>query len=566
MNRTSRRVATAVVFFTALGLLGYLWTNHLRLQVPGYGFMRVQGELLSIRFGSHLVWMDSAGREQQHLDLASVGIAPAGDHGFFDNGDLLVYNRPEPAGVAYWISRYLRLQKTSARPPEEVEGFYRCSLPPLNCEPFGRTLPAMDSAFRLAVAADDTLYLADTPGFHIYRLSGDHGAPARTPDGLLRFPNQMRLTGDGLWVADTNNRRLVLLDTTPATFGVLLQDVELAPQGDLRWPHQFAAEGDGWLVNMADDRMRNGSLVRFSPDPSADRIIAAEQLTDPLAFELWRDQLWVVDAGSERLYRMDRLGAQEAEIRSATLTALEQGAAQARDRYRWLGRLGLLIMGLSLIAGFAAAWLLERKETLAQFRGWAGRDLPALVAAPASPIPPGAVYWLPNRLQRRLRWLKPMLLLVMAALGYVLLQILLLGGTLWSLLQMAGLALYAVLFVCMVLWDLQAAAGQRLGLTGERLLLVGQGRQCELRFEDVRYTRTHLVGDDLVVFLGNPGQSVFDRGDLERLVFPRLKSASPCPPWVVWKMLWRTRHSQAVMAAILIPVTVALMLSLRLFS
>lgn len=566
MNRTSRRVAITVVLFTALGLLVYLWANHQRLQVPGYGFIRVQGELLSVRFGSHLVWLDGAGRERQQLDLASAGLAPAGDHAFFSNGDLLVYNRPEPAGLAYWITRYLRLQKPSPRAPEAFEGFNRCRLPQLICDPFGRALPAMGSAFRLAVAADDTLYLADTPGFHVYRLSDEAVAPARTPEGLLRFPNQVRLTPDGLWVADTNNRRLALLDTTPAAFGVLREEVVLAPQDGRRWPHQFAADGGGWLVNMADDRMRDGSLVHFSTGRGADATVAAALLQDPLAFELWREHLWVVDASSEQLLRLDRQGEQQAIIQSKTLSALELGAAQARESYLWVGRFGLLVMGLSLVAGFAAAWLLERKETVAQFRGWAGRELPALVAAEAAPLPGDAVYWLPNRLQGRLRWIKPLLLLVVAALGYVLLQVALLGGTLWSQLQMAGLTVYAGLFVWMTLWDLQATARQRLGLTDECLVLVGQGRQCEVRFADVRYTRTHLVGENLVVFLGNPRHSVFDRKQLEQLVFPRLKEATSCPPWFVWKMLWHTRHSQALMAAVLIPVTVVLMLSLRLLS
>ena len=69
MKGTSRLAAAGVVLFTTLGLLGYLWANQLRLDVPGYGFIRPQAAELSVRLGSHLVWLDHEGREQQHLDL-----------------------------------------------------------------------------------------------------------------------------------------------------------------------------------------------------------------------------------------------------------------------------------------------------------------------------------------------------------------------------------------------------------------------------------------------------------------------------------------------------------------
>jgi GTP-binding protein EngB required for normal cell division len=55
MKGTSRLAAAGVVLFTTLGLLGYLWANQLRLDVPGYGFIRPQAAGLSVRLGSHLV-------------------------------------------------------------------------------------------------------------------------------------------------------------------------------------------------------------------------------------------------------------------------------------------------------------------------------------------------------------------------------------------------------------------------------------------------------------------------------------------------------------------------------
>lgn len=559
MKGTSRLAAAGVVLFTTLGLLGYLWANQLRLDVPGYGFIRPQAAELSVRLGSHLVWLDHEGREQQHLDIGQAGIAPVGDHAFFSNGDLLVYHRPEEAGFGYWLARYLRLQKTAGRAPVGPEGFYRCALPQLACEPYGRLLPAMDSAFRLALAADDVLFVADTPGFHVYRLSADQLELKRTPEGLLRFPNQLRLTADGLWVADTNNHRLVMLDDGVDDFGSRRRDVELPAQGALRWPHQFAERADGWLVNLANNAMRDGRLVQFDGDLKVIATPAAELIGDPLAFEFWRERLWVVDGAAQRLFLLDSRGEHPTAIASPTLTSLEQQATQQREHYRWLGWLGLGVMGLSLVAGFAAAWLLERKETLAQFRGLAGRGFIAAVAAEPAPIPGGDVYWLPNRLQRRLRWIMPMLVLVVAALGYVLFQIVMLGSSAWPLVL---LACYGALCLGLMIHDLRASAQQRLGVSDRALILEGQGRQRTVPLAEVRYSATHLMADDLVLFLGNPMQPVFDRQALETLVFPRLKASRLSPPWAVWMALWRSRHPQAVMGAILIPVTLALLLFL----
>lgn len=563
MDRKSRIAALVVVLCTAFFLWGYLWANQQRLQVPGYGFLRSQGGLLTVRFDRQLLWLDAAGDVRQQLDLREAGLVPAGDHAFFANGDLLVYHRPNEAGVGYWLARYLRLHKQVTRPQQEQEGFYRCALPQLACAPFGRVLPALDSAFRLAIAADDTLFVADTPGFVIYRLAPGADAPERTADGLLRFPNQLRLSDEGLWVADTNNRRLLLLDVD-ASFGTVLREVVLSPQQGRSWPHQFAASGSEWLVNLADDRMRDGRLVRFSATGAPLGMLAADVLVDPLAFEPLGDRLWVVDADAGRLLRLDQGGALIPGPVSAVLAELEQQAERAREGYLWAGRLSLAGMVLSLLGGFLAAWLLEREQTRAQFAGWSGRGLAALVAAEPAPIPGGGVYWLTNRLQRRVRWLVLVMVLVATALVYVLIQILLLGGAWQAQLQMLALALYAMLALGLVSRDFLAAARQRLGVSDEVLLLEAQGRFSQVPLSQIRYTRSHLLGPDQVLFIGQQGHAVFDRKELEQLLFPRLRVASPCAPWVVWKAIWHTRHSQAVVLAVLLPVTVVLMLSLRL--
>ncbi|MEL0168707.1 MAG: hypothetical protein VW877_11340 [Pseudomonadaceae bacterium] len=563
MDRKSRIAALVVVLCTAFFLWGYLWANQQRLEVPGYGFLRSQDGLLTVRFDRQLLWLDAAGDVRQQLDLREVGLVPVGDHAFFANGDVLVYHRPDEAGIGYWLARYLRLQKQESRPQREQEGFYRCVLPQLACAPFGRVLPALDSAFRLAIAADDTLFVADTPGFVIYRLAPGAAAPERTNDGLLRFPNQLRLSDEGLWVADTNNRRLLLLDAD-ASFGAVLREVVLSPQQGRNWPHQFAASGSEWLVNMADDRMRDGRLVRFSATGAPLGVLAAEALADPLAFEPLGDQLWVVDAEMGRLLRLNKSGARVPDPVSGVLAELEQQAERAREGYLWVGRLSLAGMVLSLLAGFLAAWLLEREQTRAQFAGWSGRGLAARVEAEPAPVPGGGVYWLTNRLQQRLRWLVPAMALVAIALVYVLIQVLLLGGAWRAQLQMLALTLYAMLALGLVTRDLLAAARQRLGVSDEALLLEVQGRISRVPLSQIRYTRSHLVAPDQVLFVGQQRHTVFDRKELELLLFPRLRVASPCAPWVVWKALWHTRHSQAVVLAVLLPVTVMLMLSLRL--
>ncbi|UJJ30436.1 hypothetical protein [Halopseudomonas maritima] len=563
MDRKSRFAALLVVLCTALFLLGYLWANQQRLQVPGYGFLRSHDGLLSVRFDRQLLWLDAAGSVQQQLDLSRAGLVPTGDHAFFANGDLLVYHRPKEAGVGYWLARYLRLQKQQPRPQREQEGFYRCELAQLACAPYGRALPALDSAFRLAVAADDTVFVADTPGFVIYRLAAGAATPERTADGLLRFPNQLRLSDEGLWVADTNNQRLLLLGVE-APFGAVLREVVLSPQQGRSWPHQFAVRGSEWLVNMADDSMRDGLLVRFSTTGAAIGVLAADALVDPLAIEPLADQLWVVDAEAGRLLRLDQEGALMPQPVSGVLAELEQQAAYSREGYLWAGRVSLAGMVLSLLAGFLAAWLLEREQTRAQFAGWSGRGLAALVAAEPTPIPGGGVYWLTNRLQRRVRWLMPAMALVAIALVYVLIQVLLLGGAWQVQLQMLALTLYAMLALGLVTRDFLAAARQRLGVSDEALLLEVQGRLSRVPLSQIRYSRSHLLAPDQVLFVGQQGHTVFDRKELEQLLFPRLRLASPCAPWVVWKALWHTRHSQAVVLAVLLPVTVGLMLSLRL--
>ncbi|TXH95277.1 MAG: hypothetical protein E6Q72_05175 [Pseudomonas sp.] len=541
-------LAACVIVLLAVASIGlHLLANNARLQADRYGFMYVHDGQLVVQFGQRLVWLDAHGEEVHQFDLKPLGIRAVGDFALFDNGDLLLYHRPEEPGLGHDLMSWLRLQERNPPALQGKAGLYRCSA--YGCAPFGRELPAFDGAFRLLIEPDtQRVQVAHTRAFRLYLLDDSGQLLAKSSDSELRFPNQLLLRGDELWLADTNRQRLVRLQHTPEDYGRIIQSLRVMPDKKHRWPHQFAWDGQAWWVNVGDHNLSNGRVLRLDTEGNHLSEIPRAQLQNPLAMAWFADSLWLADDDSPRLLRFDQTAGALPGAQSATLARLEARSHAAIEHWQLLGRLGLGGFVLVLLGGFYAAWRLEREQTREVLQDMNQRRIRVLIEQPAAALAPGQTLWLDNRLLR----LRPWILLLLLALGLwlaVLLGRLLLANDsnatlklFMSLMTFSGLGLLAT-----NAWLVHRLSRQRLGVTEQHFLLEQDlHHSAVVSAGQLSYNASHLATEQACIALGNNLFWFFDRRQLHQHLFPRLKQARAEGAWAMQRALWRSRHPQLV--------------------
>ncbi|HEY7884526.1 MAG TPA: hypothetical protein VIC08_06205 [Cellvibrionaceae bacterium] len=548
MKGKSLVAAVVIVVSVVASLFVYLYGYQQKLAVDQYGFFRQQGEQLVVQFGDQLIWVDATG-ERRTVDLAELGIAVHGDYDFFHNGDLLVYSRKAQPGLIENLARFFRLQKTETQRPRGDDGFYRCALDVGRCERFGPELPSLSGAFRLVIDRPaEIVYLADTRAFKLYRLSASGEVLAESDDKEFAFPNQLVLERGELWVADTNNHRLVQINTDSNQFAQVLEGIPVRLGGEYRWPHQFTPAADGFWVNVGDNGLSNGRLIMINRQGEKLNEISLDTLDDPFALTLWGDQLLVANFSPPQLQSYSTDGRpQSLELNAPSLDRAQRQAQQAHRKYQRLSRLGLAAMVIAVLAGLGAAWWLERRETVEFFQNATFAGMAGAIRRPASEVSDDKILWVENRAHKWLRWLH--LWCALAALTFAVAVGLLfffeegIGPKIWALIALTGFMLAAI--IGGTVWIVRAAAEQRLGLIGQSLVLQqSDNHKTVAPIHQVRYSQAFLEADGILIFIGNPQARMFDGITLKKYVFPRLKNSVKLGALELLKIQWQARHPQ----------------------
>lgn len=519
-----------ILFFGGLIGLNFYFNQHmLEVERPTFITNTPDGHL-AIQFGRQLFLIDGDSGDEVVVDLDGLGFADnIGNFDFFDNGDLLLRLGAAPTSI---VEAWDVVMRSTNHNYEQADGNFiaRCQLGDRKCQEFSTDLPGFDRAFRVFIERDtDTVYLADTSRHRILKLDST-GKLLATAEGF-KFPNQIALVNDKLWIADTNNHRFVAVSPKTESFGKVLSEIAITPDSLHIWPSAFVQVDRDWWVLAMGDNMSYGRVVRYT-----DTGVELDQLdmpsgADPLSLALWGDNILVADYGRLAFYRYDRRGVRQVDFSTPSLAALINEKRAEIERWRYAGYSCWAIFALGLLVGFVVA-IRQQKQTIPEDNESLIESDNGMESVPATGI------WI--EASRAAKWLPYVLILMVVLLPVFALPVVWDEDAISHDVMM--MSIFLALPLLLIARPMLKMTKMRLGIFPSHIELIDfSGQRHRTTFEDVYWNRQGAckVGD-FVLPLGADKHGFFPQNEVQRWFVPRLLSENKVGDWTMMKYQWRS--------------------------
>ena len=409
----------------------------------------------------------------------------------------------------------------------------------------------------------DEVYIADTPRFVLYKLNRNGKLLAENTQ-QLKFPNQVVLKDNHLYVANTNYHQVKIVSANTKTFGEQISSHRTILEGEHRWPAQLVSTGDLWWVVITDNAMSHGRInvydngwqKKFSPE--------LPQNADPMGIVLFNDEVWLADWTKFQIYRFNPDGSPLANFSNLEFDNAFSRWRQDTHYYQSIANYALATFIILLVLGIIAAFRLEKRETLNFLSPSPSIPTPTTEDQEIE-LPPGeGEYWIPNR------FLKYDFLVTKLFSGLILITV----GLIIYILATHPQTSWPILFLlCSVLipyflliWYWKKLTAVKLGVSGNYLLIEdAQGNEYTSMEHPIQYSNQMLVLGDGIALLGNKKFRLFPKEELERWVMPRLHTGQYINDWQATMILIKQRHPAILMSLGMIVYFMILLLLFMLY-
>ncbi len=551
-------VVALVLFLTAVAIGIWMWGSgaaaslggpaELRTGPDGHHYLQIQ---------DYLVEHDENGHYVKTHDLSEIGVELfLGTYAFFSNGDILLRRGPDPRSFGDNLRAFQR--KTNRVPinPETADsGLFRCNLDSRQCERFGS--PGVDFKAAHGIFIDrsaDDVYISDTTR-HLLRKYSHDGEELAATGEAFKFPNQLLLHEGRLYVADTNNHAVQVVESSTNSYGDIIVSLDVVPAegklSDQRWPSHFVRVGRTWWVNNMKTGMNLGGLYVFNNDWHYAKRIALPDDADPISMIAVNEEVWVSDWNNDVVRRFTAGGDPLPDLESGGLEEILARSRAERSQYTLYSYGGVALVVFVLLALLVRAYAVSMNKD---------------ASAPVAPQRDAAtdhsedLYLEPDA--KALRRMRTATLLV----GVLLLPLVALLGYVFAayddprlgipfILPVASLFLaYAAIF-----WIVNANRGTAIRVSGDTLTLrdhTGRESSCPLR--DVRYSASAIATRDTAVFLGREPAPVYARDAIDEQLIPRLAAAQHVNPFTMTRILIEIQHPQGIVTVLAVVVAAIL--------
>ncbi|TNC82710.1 MAG: hypothetical protein C9356_02200 [Oleiphilus sp.] len=563
-------VIILVFFLTLLAAIFALQIK--KSQHTGASFIHYADRHLNILMGNEILRFRDDGRFSQ-INLQELGLSDiTGGFDFFENGDLLVRsNAPDP-GFLDSILVFLRVSgQVTATHPDAI--LLRCSVanPSISsCYSFQKDI-SFERTFRSALVGDHLL-VADTSRHRLLHF-GPQGHLLDMLDEGFRFPNQISVINDTIYVANTNRHGV--------SYRVINGDVSLGQSKDWQhidlqqgtatskehvFPTEFVKLEKGLAVLSQGPglKLKLGNIYYFNQEGQLESAFEAPSGADMISVAPYKNGILASDFSNFRIYRFDQQGRYLGDFNAPEY--LSAAAERQADRQRYEGYLRVVYMlGAAVFVFFLGIgiWLeLARQrhdeKTLikeqAQFKA---------VESEQPDFDDPGVEWLayakiPLRDNKAIVWLlNSVLILAWLMVLYVS----------WSMAPMlkGAMILVMTLVTGILIWSIYREKQRkrpRLGVLDNWVFLEdAKGKRSVCHIDQLQYTKTHLIADKVYIHLRQGHYSVFDNEAYRDIIEPRLGRAKPMTQGELWRFLWQQKDLNFIGMLVGVPLIILFMLA-----
>lgn len=546
-------IAIATKFWADGQALSYSGPSQLLSDPQGRVYIQIQNQLLEHSAEGDFLRRHDLGE----LDVDTV----IGSLAFFSDGDLLLRRGADKRSLGNKIAAYQRRTNTSDLEPEAPgAGLVRCNLETRTCRPFADPPIDIKSTFGADIDwRSDEVYISDTSRHTLRKYSRDGVELADPVDGF-KFPNQLLLHDRHLFVADTNNHQIRIVDPASESFAQTIQSQQVAAQAGHafghRWPSQFARIGDEWWVNNMNNAMRNGGIYAFDEQWEYLRRIPLPEHADPVSILPFAGGALISDWDNDRVYRVSAAGTLLDDFESAGLEAVLAESRERRFFYSALSWMGIVLLAAVMLALIMKAIMSPARKAVAQRSDNARAN---------NQFDDALIWFEPDpkvvrNVRRSLKFGGIALLALVLLTVYVVVRF----GNLQVAAEIGSLIGGIVLVFAVIHWITRGALATAIGFeAGDLILRNHKGRESRCPVSAVMYNEVAIATADMAVLLGNHKSWLYDQTTVREQILPRLEAAQAIPPPQMRRLLMRLQRPQGL-ALMLVIVGLAAVAALHL--
>ncbi|TPH14441.1 hypothetical protein [Litorilituus lipolyticus] len=581
MQGRSLIAAILIVLGALSSVVVWQYGNFKVADVGRLGFIKQDNQYLVIQYEQQLFWLNPQGIVEKQLDFSTHYFSAKGDFDFFNNGDLLFYHQANATSFIDSIKAYFRITH-QAEPAKNIQptensakefnkntiidksvthktGWYRCKMPKFSCQPFAQHLPDFPRAFHLLIKqTDNTVFISSTAEHKLLKLDQHGELQASSSTKSFKFPNQLKLVNNKLWLADTNNHRLVQISQTTNNFAHEEVKFTASVNEKNQFPFLFAVENQSVWVNVANAQMSRGVIQQFDLTGKKLNKLLPKYVQDPMSLVFWQDTIWLADFSALMIEQFDNSGNSLGLFEPKVLQAINTSRNEVIEQGKAIALAGKVAFIVVLLLGIVAAWLLEKRQTIAAFTGGAKGSKQSIeyhieqskmavnaetIERMSQRVKASTPFWLTNRAVKY----KATVYIVLAALALLPCLIILQSNNIdgkdtSQLYWFYGvfLAAWFVFVLCFLnlFLKIQRVA---LGVLGEVIILKNGDQEVSLALKDLRFSNEHLISSTLSIPIGSAKQRYFDQKELNQYVLAQLEESNKLTPMQTFKTLWQQK-------------------------
>ncbi len=588
---TPKQIALILIPFITL-LIGYFWlTSKANEGALPLILKPAANNTVSLPLSTGQIFQfNEHGQLQRQIDTRDLGIKNYhGDLAWINNNEVIVYGGYSGRTLADNLVSFTRT--TPNESPSSQQGLWHCYIEEKQCEPFTHELNTMKHTFHLSYdPAYQHLYLANTNHHIVYRLNLKGELLSKTQDGALKFPNQLRIFANQLWVANTNQHKVSYFalgnDSLEASQGEITID-HLSPCLQRRhpifdvlseephcYPNSLAYVDKRIWLGVAKNNMQEAEIQIFSNTGDFIERLDMSQLKhnlnltyepDPISFVQLNNFVMFSDLNNRTIYRYDLSLKTWSALSIDALSPLLQQSFEHKQTYTYISYAVMAIFVLCILIGLSIGvkqQIAQTKESTAQ----ANKIEPSPETPAALPQPPSNPFWFEKnkKIHHLLLFLGAISVVIIALGAYIVTGLKPTKQVEFAYHDMLFLVAFLNIIVLFT-YVIYTQQSKKLGIAG-RLLLVerkkGQTAIAPLEHSFLVNKRGILV-EDVFFPLGTDQLKFLNKEQYKQYLKPRLTQLQTMNEWGYFKFRLANMNQEASVTLLL---TIPLLITLFLIS